>query len=230
MYQNFSISLIFCAGGIGSRMGASTPKQYLTLEDKPIALYSFELFAASPEIDEIIVVCEPQYQSLFHCPHKPLSFALPGKERQLSVYSGLLKTSAQSDYVLTHDSARPFLERPYLLAVLEAVLRTGAAALAAPVVCTIKQCSSSRIVEKTLDRSRLWEMQTPQALSRSLFFDAFAHAFKNNINVTDDMALAESFGHTVEIVPSTSHNLKITTPFDLAVAKILLHSCATNSL
>lgn len=211
-------------------MGASTPKQYLPLGGKPIALYSFELFDDSPEIDEIVVVCDSRYQHLFQSAKKTLVFAQPGKQRQDSVYSGLLKTSEKADFVLTHDSARPFLERKDLLAFLETLHRVGASALASPVVCTIKQCDPKRRVEKTLDRSKLWEMQTPQGLKRSLFFQAYEYADQKNLSVTDDMSLAEAFGHPVELVPGSPRNFKITTPFDLAVAKTLLEeSCAISS-
>lgn len=214
-------SLIFLAGGIGSRMGSPVPKQFLPLSGKPIALHSFELFARSPEIDEIVVVCEPSRRALFEC-EKPLRFALPGKRRQDSVYSGLLHTSAQSRYVLIHDSARPFLDSAGIRSLLAAVQRTGAAALAAPVTSTIKEACLSHLVQRTLDRSRLWEMQTPQALLRSLLFTAYEHAIRNHLDITDDISLAESIGHPSEIVPYTPRNFKITTPFDLAVAETLL--------
>ena len=216
-----STSLIFLAGGIGSRMGSSVPKQYLPLCGKPIALYSFDLFARSPEIDEIVVVCEPSYRHLFQC-EKPLRFASPGKRRQDSVYSGLLLTSPQARYILTHDSARPFLDAAGLRSVLATVQRAGAAALASPVSSTIKEANPSHLVQRTLDRSRLWEMQTPQALLRSLFFDAFEHALRNRLDITDDISLAEIIGHPTEVVPYTPRNFKITTPFDLAVAETLL--------
>lgn len=218
-------SLIFLAGGIGSRMGSAVPKQFLPLFGKPIALHSFELFSRSSEIDEIIVVCDPSRRSLFEC-EKPVRFAFPGNRRQDSVYSGLLLTSPQSRYVLTHDAARPFLDSAGLRSVLAAVQRTGAAALAAPVSSTIKEAYPTHLVKRTLDRSTLWEMQTPQALLRSLFFSAFEHALRNNLDLTDDLSLAESVGHPAEIVPYTPRNFKITTPFDLAVAETLLAHAA----
>lgn len=211
------VSLVFLAGGVGGRMGTPIPKQFLAIENKLIALFSYELFSQIPEITQIVVVCEPEYQKLF--PKGP--FAKPGKRRQDSVYSGLLKTD--QEIVLTHDSARPFVEAQYIPPLLQAIRRTGAAGLATPVMNTIKQCNSSHIVEKTLDRAHLWEMQTPQGMRRDLFFKAF-NELKGR-EVTDEMALVEAMGLPCEVVPSSSRNFKITTPFDFAVAKTL---CATN--
>jgi len=213
-------TLILLAGGIGSRMGAPIPKQYLLLNHKPVALYSFETFSKSPLITEIVVVCEPEYQHFFS---GPVIFARPGPRRQDSVYSGLLK--ATQEVVLTHDSARPFIESKYISPLLEAVRRTGAATLATPVTSTIKQCQTNKIIEKTLDRSLLWDIQTPQALRRDLFFQAFAHIQKNNLDVTDDLSMVEAMSHPAEIVPCTPRNFKITTPFDLTVAEAM---CATS--
>jgi 2-C-methyl-D-erythritol 4-phosphate cytidylyltransferase len=211
------VTLILLAGGIGSRMGSPTPKQFLPLKNKPIALHSFDLFKTCLEITEIVVVCSEAYRPLFT---GHTLFANPGLRRQDSVYSGLLKST--QEIILTHDAARPFVELKYIAPLLQAVRRTGAAALGVPMVNTVKQCTSDRIVQKTVDRSLLWEVQSPQAVQRELFFKAFEHAFKNNLEVTDDLSLVEQISHPSEIVPSSPLNFKITTPFDLTVA------CAIN--
>lgn len=212
-------SVILLAGGVGKRLGSSIPKQYLDLNQKPIALYSFEIFQNSPLIQEIVVVCEPEYEPLF--PPNTL-FARPGYRRQDSVYQGLLKT--KGELVLAHDSARPFIQSAYLAPLIDAAKRTGAAALAVQVTSTIKQCGSDRIAIRTLDRSTLWEMQTPQAVQRALFFEAFEYVNAKNLEVTDELSMIEALGKPTEIVPSCPSNFKITTPFDLKVAETL---CAT---
>ena len=211
------ISLILLAGGRGSRMGAPSPKQFLLLGGKPIARHSFDLFVSMGEISELVVVCEPSYQEIFSDPQKPLAFASPGARRQDSVYNGLLKCDPKSDLILIHDSARPFVKREELLSLIEAGLRMGAATLAAPVTSTIKQCEA-RIVEKTLDRKSLWEIQTPQALLAPIIRKGFAEVQSLNLEVPDDVSIAEAIGHPVEIVASSPSNFKLTTPFDLAIA------------
>lgn len=213
------ITLIFLAGGVGSRMGASIPKQYLPLKGKPIALHSFEVFTQILEITEIVVVCEPEYQHLF----SPAIFAKPGPRRQDSVYSGLQKSTQEMIFI--HDSARPFFEAKYVPLLIDAVKTTGAAALATPMTSTIKQCTVNHLVEKTLDRSSVWNMQSPQALWRTLMIRAFDHIQKHHLTVTDDLSMVEAMGLPTRIVPSTPRNFKITTPFDLAVAETL---CAIN--
>lgn len=215
------VSLIFLAGGRGARMGSSVPKQYLPLQDKPIALHSFEGFIQIPSITEIVVVCESEYQHFFSI--HPVLFAPPGLRRQDSVYSGLKKCT--KEIILIHDSARPFFEAQYIAPLIEAAKKGGAAGLAAPVTSTIKQCGIDYVVEKTLDRTLLWEMQTPQAAKRELLLKAYEHIEENHLEVTDDLAAIETLNHPVQIVPCTARNLKITTPFDLAVAKTL---CAIN--
>lgn len=214
------ITLIFLAGGTGSRIGARVPKQYLPLEGKPLALHSFDILRRVPEITEIIIVCEPEHQSYFTY---PVLFATPGPRRQDSVYSGLMKSS--QEIIFIHDSARPFVEAKYIPPLLEAVRTSGAAALAIPATNTIKECTSNHHVEKTLDRTRLWEMQTPQGIRREILIKAFDYVQKNNLEVTDDLSMVEAIGLPTKIVPSSPRNFKITTPFDFEVAKKL---CATN--
>ena len=204
------ISLIFLAGGSGSRMGSPLPKQYLPLRGKPIALHSFELFTRIPEIGEIIVVCEEEHQRFFS---HPVLFAAAGCRRQDSVYSGLLQCS--QEIVFIHDAARPFFDPKTVPLLLRAVQTTGAAALASPAVNTIKQCAPNHIVEKTLERSTLWEMQTPQAIRRDLLLEAYAHAHLHHFVATDDLSLIEAIGLPTQIVPPLPAILKSPPPLIL---------------
>jgi 2-C-methyl-D-erythritol 4-phosphate cytidylyltransferase len=218
--ENF-ITLILVAGGSGSRIGSLIPKQFLPLAGKPIALHSFDLFCEMEEIDEIVVVCAPEFRSLFSCKSKPLFFADPGRRRQDSIFSGFWKTSKQASIVCTHDAARPFIEKKAVLSLLEETLKTGAATLGSPVVCTIKECSPNRCVAKTLDRSKLWEIQTPQAIRREIFAKGISLVQDKNLEITDDTALAELLQAEVAVVPSSPRNFKITHPQDLLVAEAI---------
>lgn len=218
----FKVSVVLLAGGHGSRMQSQIPKQFLTLQGKIVALYSFELFSTCPNVTEIIVVCEPQYQSLFPRFTLPeVRFALPGKRRQDSVYNGFLEISAQADLVCIHDSARPFLLKENLEQLLEEARRYGAAALAVPAKNTIKETDPNQFIQRTLDRSKLWEMHTPQVATPALMRKGFDIALEYNLDVTDDASVVELTGHPVKLVKDSYQNIKITTPEDWQVA---LHS------
>lgn len=220
------ISVILLAGGTGSRMQSSIPKQFLTLGSKPIALHSFELFASMPEIDEIIVVCSPESRILFKTERKKqISFALPGERRQDSVYNGL--QAASFDLICIHDAARPFIDQPLVLRVLEAGRQFGAAAVGLPLKFTIKEIDHCQLVLNTPDRSKLWEIQTPQVVQHDILMQGFHYAHQHQLTVTDDVSLAELVKKPVKLVEGSSMNVKITVPSDLPIAHHLLSSIAT---
>ncbi|MBI5346302.1 MAG: 2-C-methyl-D-erythritol 4-phosphate cytidylyltransferase [Chlamydiae bacterium] len=212
------ISLIFLAGGKGLRMGLDTPKQFIPIKNKILALYSFEIFLSIKEISQIVVVCEKEFQHFFG---SKTMFAPPGKRRQDSVYNGLQKLDQCTDLVLIHDSARPFIEKESVLNLINEGLNYKAAVLASSVASTIKECENNFVV-KTLSRSRLFEIQTPQALEYNLLKQGFEYIQKNNLEVTDDVSIAEILGHKVKIVTGKPNNIKITTQHDLEIAKKLL--------
>ena len=210
-------ALILLCGGKGQRMGSTTPKQYLLLKNKPIALYSYEFFVALKIFKQIIVVCEKDYQHLF----PKASFASPGNTRQDSVYNGYKLVEEDTDIVCIHDGARSFLEKSLIDNLMIEAKNTGAATLGIPATNTIKLCNEN-IVEKTLDRKKLFEIQTPQALKLSILKQGFDKARENKLTVTDDVSLAELIGQKVKIVEGSKKNIKITTPFDLTLANFFL--------
>ncbi|XP_010314195.1 2-C-methyl-D-erythritol 4-phosphate cytidylyltransferase, chloroplastic isoform X2 [Solanum lycopersicum] len=196
-----SVSVILLAGGKGKRMGASMPKQYLPLLGQPIALYSFYTFSKMPQVKEIIVVCDPSYQDIFEDAKEyiqvDLKFALPGKERQDSVYSGLQ--------------------------VLKDGWLVGAAVLGVPAKATIKEANSESFVVKTLDRKTLWEMQTPQIIKPELLKKGFELVNREGLEVTDDVSIVEHLKHPVYITEGSYTNIKVTTPDDLLLAERILN-------
>ncbi len=195
-------------------MNSDVPKTFLPLRGKPVILHSFELFLSMKEINEIVVVCSKEHQSLF--PDKTL-FALPGGKRQDSVQNGALKTSGE--ILLIHDGARPFITREDVLKLLKEGMPAKAAALGIPTKNTIKQVNGNKYVEKTLDRNILYEMYTPQLLAREVYEKGYQAA--KGIPLTDDVALAEYINHPVKIVIGCTSNIKITYPIDLKLAEIL---------
>lgn len=223
MKQPTKTSAILLAGGTGTRMQSSIPKQFLTLNEKPIALHSFEFFLDMAQIDEIIVVCPPSFKDIFkHHPSKPVLFALPGKRRQDSVFNGLQASS--NELICVHDAARPFIDKELVVRVLDSGRHYGAATAAMPIKFSIKESDSHEFVKNTLDRTKIWEIQTPQVLHRDILISGFTYAHQHSITVTDDVSLAEIVGKQVKLVEGSHTNFKITVPADLTIAHHLLHS------
>ena len=218
----YMISAVLLSGGLGSRFGATIPKQYLPIKNKPIVLYALEALLSYPHFQEIAIVCDPAYHPIFaHYAHRNLIFALPGSSRQQSLFSGIDALSSCA-YVCIHDAARPLLRLEDLLQVITIGKETGAAALATPVTSTIKKAHADHSVAYTLERDRLWVMQTPQVLSTQLMQKGRRYIQEQNIVVTDDISLAEVIGHTAQLVPGSTSNIKITHQEDLLLAQLLL--------
>ncbi len=227
------ISVILLAGGIGSRMQAALPKQFMPLEGKPIALYSFDVFVSLPEVAEIIVVCDPSYQFLFINPRPDLrlAFAPPGALRQDSVYNGFRQIGGSKGLVCIHDSARPFISAELVRSVLAAADEVGAAALGMPIKFTVKECNTAGWVQKTPSRDTLWEIQTPQVVRADLLQKGFDQAQALKLTVTDDVSLVELLSHPVKIVKGSYENIKITTPEDMLLSEgVLRKSYGKNAL
>lgn len=219
------ISVLLLAGGKGARMQTAIPKQYLVLNNKPIARYSYDLFAAMEEISEIIVVCEPEFESVFvsNLKSPKIKFAKPGILRQDSVYSGLQEIMSDSTLVITHDSARPFIDHSLIRRAIRAGIEYGAATVGMPVKFTVKECDDQAFAKKTPERSKLWEIQTPQVMKTSLLKAGFELLKAQNLIVTDDMMLIEAQGHPVKLIEGSYRNIKITTPEDMKTAELFLN-------
>ena len=211
------IGAILLAGGTGTRMGTSIPKQFMHLQGKPLALYSLEVLVSLTQVVEVVVVCPLEYRSLFS--HYPVRFALPGDQRQDSVYNGLQQVCGTIEWVTVHDAARPFITSSMIENLFIRGKDVGAASLAMPVKNTLKEVQSDNCVSRTLNRSQIWEIQTPQLLKKEILEAGFAYARTHQISVTDDVALAELIGHPVHLVPGSYQNIKITTPEDWAFAE-----------
>lgn len=226
-FPNFH--LVFLAGGNGLRMGQATPKQYLPLQNKAIALHSFEVFLQMAEMDQCIVVCSLQYQYLFHeCAKKyakSLIFAEPGARRQDSVFNGIQKLT-EGGLVCIHDAARPLITIPLIRQVTVAANQWKAAVAGVRVKSTIKICNEQQLIQSTPARESVWEMQTPQVVDLELLIQGFALAEAKKLTVTDDVSLVEHLQKPVKVVESTYTNIKVTTPEDLVFVNQLLASYA----
>lgn len=226
--DNGSVSVVLLAGGVGKRMGAAIPKQYLELRGQPIATYSLETFAHMPEVGEIVIVCDPSWRDVFEKrfpglpDHLKFKWALPGAERQDSVFNGLQQVDAGAAIVAVHDSARPLVTAADALRCMLDGASIGAAVLGVQVKPTIKEVDKSGMVIQTLQRSKLWEVQTPQCIRPALLKEGFDLVKRNNLEVTDDVSIIEAMGKPVKITPGAYTNIKVTTPDDMAVAEKFL--------
>jgi len=224
--KNPYVSAIVAGAGIGKRMGAHVRKPLLTLAGRPILIYTLRNLVRVKTIREVIVVVNPNDLQLIQ---KELGRDLTrlrvsaviagGPHRCDSVKLGLKHVNDRTDLVLIHDAVRPFAPPKLVRQVIKRAHATGAAILAAPVIDTVKQARRGRIAD-TLDRSKLWLAQTPQAFRRSLIEQAYAR--RRPASISDDAQLVERLGKPVAIVPSTPMNFKITTPDDLELARALL--------
>lgn len=214
---------ILLAGGMGTRFGASIPKQFFPLHGKPLILYSLEVLQSISAISEIVIVCALEYRHFFP---RDCQFALPGSRRQDSVYSGLCELNSKADYVCIHDGARPLVTQDIIERVLSAAYTYGAATAGMPLKFTVKEHDGDCFVVNTPNRAALWEIQTPQIIKRSWLEEGFEKIHQDNVTVTDDVSLVESLGYPVKLVEGSSSNIKITTSEDLLFAACLnLDSC-----
>lgn len=212
--------VILLAGGTGSRLQSTIPKQFLLLNGKPIIQYSLDIFATLPQIKEIVIVCAPEHRHHFSTSDckATITFALPGERRQDSVYHGLQALKTTPSLVCVHDAARPLITQDLVKRIAAAAQEHGAAVAAMPLKFTVKECNSTNQVARTPDRSLLWEIQTPQIMRTPLLRHGFEYAINNNITVTDDVSLLELIKIPVQLVQGSYRNIKITTPEDLLVA------------
>lgn len=207
-------------------------KPYLDLAGKPILAHTLIVFQRCPLVDDIVVVAAGgderdcvQNVIIPYGINKADQVVAGGGTRQESVFNGLQSVPPDTDMVMVHDCARPFVTEDMIENALEAANEWGAATVAVPVKDTIKEANDKNFVVNTLDRRRLWAIQTPQAFRYDLLLRAHLYARENGIHVTDDASLIEQMGeNSVKLVMGVSENMKITTPGDLTIAKAILES------
>ncbi len=213
------------AGGSGVRLGARTPKQYLSLHGVPLLVRTLRTLARTPCVDGLVVVVPRDRvaatRALLASSRVPRVIAVVpgGAERQESVWEGLQACPPEAEWILVHDAVRPFVTPDLVEDVLAAARETGAATCGLPVRETVKRARDG-VVESTLDREGLWLIQTPQAFRRPLLREAHERARREGYRGTDDAVLVERLGRPVGIVPGSPQNLKVTTRDDLRVARL----------
>jgi 2-C-methyl-D-erythritol 4-phosphate cytidylyltransferase len=221
-------SAILVAAGKGTRMGPGTDKLFLELNGQPIVVHTWRRFDQAACIDEIVLVVRDGMQAAFtalaekYQLRKKFRLAAGGKERQDSVWNGLEALSPTAEIVAIQDAARPCTSHELVAATVLAAKETGAAVAAQPVTDTIKESGDGKMIERTLDRTRLWAVQTPQTFRVEIIRRALAAVRQGSLLVTDDTAACELIGQPVRLVVSTHPNPKVTRPEDLPCVEALL--------
>lgn len=215
---------ILLAAGSGQRMhGAVEDKILAPLGGRPLFLHSATAFAESGVADFYVIVYRDQKQMLELSAYAPTPalFVPGGAERQDSVAAALAALPPDIGKVFIHDCARPFVRVEQLIALHKIILREDAVVLAHRVTDTIKKHSDDGHL-KSLDRSKLWAMETPQVFSRELIDAAYAKVAKKKLHITDDASAVELLNHPVALLENTYANPKLTTPADLPWFEYLL--------
>ena len=211
------------AAGIGTRMGADIPKQYLSIADKTLLEISAQVLLRVPGMVSLTIAVHPEDHRARDLPRLQdtrVNFVPGGTQRADSVLAALDAVDGDdSDWVLVHDAARPGLQMTDVQALIDRVLDSGEGGiLAEPVVDTVKRSDGAGRVELTLDRSHLWRAQTPQMFRLGELISALRQAAEAGSEVTDEASAMELAGHPVQLVPGSPSNLKVTNPEDLALA------------
>ena len=223
------ISAIILAGGKGKRMGASVSKQFIERKGKPIIYYTIKKFEENKNIDNIVVVLPPDEVSYFKeeilkkYSLKIDKIVLGGTERQDSVYNGLKSIAdTETDIVLIHDGARPFISNRIINDGIKYANEYGAAAPGVMPKDTIKVKNENNFSINTPDRSSLVAIQTPQVFKYKEILKCHEKVKVNKEVVTDDTMVAEKYGYKVYLYEGEYTNIKVTTPEDLILGEMLI--------
>lgn len=223
-------SAIIVAAGKGTRMGPGVDKLFLEVAGRPVVAHTWKRFNDAQCIDELVIVVRDGTQSIFEKIARQFGFTKPfrlvagGAERQDSVWNGLEALSTRVEIVAIQDAARPCTSAALIAATITAARETGAAVAAQPVTDTIKESADGRTITQTIDRAKLWAMQTPQTFQVAVIRRAFVEMRKRGLAVTDDTAACELIGQPVRLVTGTMPNPKVTVPGDLPFIETILRN------
>jgi 2-C-methyl-D-erythritol 4-phosphate cytidylyltransferase len=220
--------LLIPAAGMGTRLGWGGPKALVPLEGRPLLAHTLTRFEDAGLIESAVILVPPGSEKIFHdalreaFPKISFNVVSGGDERQDSVRHGLDALAENTELVLIHDAARPFVSIEAIQSSIDAAQDVGAATVAIPTIDTILQSEDGESLGDTPSRETMWACQTPQTFQVDVIRHAHAQAKENGYAGTDDATLARQAGHPVKLVMGTPTNIKITTPSDLAFAKTIL--------
>jgi len=228
------IAAIIPAAGLGTRMGAETPKQFLELDGMPLIIFTLKRLATCPAITDFLIATRADGISSLEgkiakaALDRPARVVQGGDTRQQSVANALAQVDPSTEIVLVHDAVRPFVTREQVERVIAEARARGAAILGIPAIDTVKEVKRASLPEDvalisaTIPRERIVLAQTPQVFSYALLRDAFRKAQDDDVSASDEAAVVERFGHEVFVVLGSERNLKITRPADMDLARFYL--------
>lgn len=230
------IYAVIAAGGIGSRMGnLEKPKQYLTLRNKPIIVHTVEKFYVNSAFKKIIILCPDQWVSYTknilakHLPENERVTVLKGGSTRNETIMNAVRYIEETDglddetVIVTHDAVRPFVSARIIDENIDAAIRFGATDTVVPATDTIVESADKETISSIPDRSRLYQGQTPQAFKAKKLKELYESLTDDEKSIlTDACKIFSMKGFPVRLIQGEVHNIKITYPYDLRVAKALL--------
>lgn len=228
MMKKVFVSAVIVAAGNSTRMGTGAPKIFENVLGVPSLSYTLNAFNNADLVNEIIIVCKPEHREKiskiikdnnilkFKC------FADGGASRQASVFSGVKKINTATTHIAVHDAARILVTENIINDVIIDSIKSGASSVGVPMKDTIKVVDGDCFIENTLDRSFLWNVQTPQVFFKNLYIDAMKQAINLNKDYTDDCQLIENYGGKVHMIMGSYSNLKLTTIDDIPIFEAIL--------
>jgi 2-C-methyl-D-erythritol 4-phosphate cytidylyltransferase len=213
------------AAGMGTRLGCSGPKALVDVGGKALVVRTLERFSPIGLLEDAVIIVTPGHENGFKSalarafPGSPFTIVTGGAERQTSVQKGLDALSPNTEIVVIHDAARPFISQSTVTESMQAAAKCGAATVAIPAVDTVLRGDSGNWLVDTPPRHELWLCQTPQTFRVEVIRRAHAQAAEDDHVGTDDASLVRRMGERVKLIKGSPLNFKVTTPLDLKMAQ-----------
>jgi len=228
------VTAILPAAGLGTRMGADTPKQFLALDGVPVLFFTLRRLAACPAITDFVIATRAEEVDSLGASvrsenlGRPVRFVRGGDTREDSVANALAELPSEADLILVHDAVRPLVTLNQIERVIAEATACDAAILGIPAMDTVKEVKRASLpndvalITATIPRERVVLAQTPQVFRAALLLEAFARARQDGVTASDEAGLVERIGRDVHVVVGSERNLKITRPGDMELAEFYL--------
>ena len=225
------VGVVIVAGGSSTRTSGTELKQFRWVAGKPMLLHSLQAFMSRRDVVSVVCVIPKDFVAdpppwIFQCDIDRLLLSIGGETRTDSVRHGLEDLPDEASIALIHDAARPLIDDAVVDRVIAKAREGEAAVPALPIIDTVKEVDDQGRVVRTMDRSRLWRVQTPQGFPREMIERAHREAKQARASATDDAALCERIGAPVAIVPGNPRMMKVTTETDFERIEALFAAAA----